>query len=181
MSEEEIWKDIPNYEGLYQASTLGRIKSLPKSGSGGHLDSIILKNITIKDGYKGVSLCKNKEEHTYSVHRLIAKTFIDNYSDELEVNHINEDKSDNRLCNLELCTRKYNINYGTRTSKYYKAIIQETLDGKFVAEYKSVEEAAKAVNGKAANISRFLKGGYKSWNGKIYTPKHSYGYIWKYK
>lgn len=55
------------------------------------------------------------------------------------------------------------------------------VNGKFIAEYPSVDEAAKSVGGTACNITRYLKGGYKSHNGKVYTPKHSYGYKWRYK
>lgn len=68
----EDWKDIPEYEGLYQASTLGNIKSLPKDGSGGHSLSIVLKPSIDKDGYLFVSLYKDKRLKNYKVHRLIA-------------------------------------------------------------------------------------------------------------
>ena len=180
MSKEE-WRDIVGYEGLYQISSLGRVKSLPKKGSGGHSESIILKPCTDKDGYKMVNLRSHDTAFSIRVHRLVAQVFLPNYSTHLEVNHKNEIKNDNRVENLEMCSRQYNIDYGTRTEKYYKAIIQESLSGEFIAEYKSINEAAKAVGGKVCNITRFLKGGYKSHNGVIYTPKHSYGYRWRYK
>ena len=177
----EEWKDILGYEGLYQVSSLGRVKSLPKSGSGGHEQSVILREGEDKDGYVQVVLFKNGKGRTCRTHRLVAQAFISNYSSDLEINHKNEVKSDNNVSNLEMCNRQYNIDYGTRTLKYYKPIIQRTIDGDFIAEYPSVDEAAKAVNGLACNITRYLKGGYKSHNGKIYSPKHSYGYKWEYK
>ena len=179
---KEVWKDVVGYEGLYQVSSIGRVKSLPKSGPGGHLESIILKQNTDKDGYKWVPLRKNKAAHSTRVHRIVAQAFLPDYSDNLEINHKNEIKDDNRVENLELCDRQYNIDYGTRTEKYYKAVIQESLDGEFIAEYKSINEAAKAIGGNACNITRYLRGGYKSKSrGKKYNPTHSYGYKWRYK
>ena len=179
---KEIWKDIKDYEGSYQVSSLGRVKSLPKSGPGGHADSIILKQNIDKDGYHWTSLRKDGKATIWRVHRLVARAFLPDFSDSLEINHKNEIPGDNRVENLEMCTRQYNIDYGTRTEKYYKPIIQETLDGKFIAEYASVDEAAKAIGGKSSNIVRYLKGGYPhSKTHKIYTPTSSYGYKWRYK
>lgn len=87
-----------------------------------------------KDGYLFVSLYKGGKLKNYKVHRLIAQTFIESYRDNLEINHKNEIKDDNRVENLEMCDRQYNIDYGNRTKKYYKTVIQETLDGEFVQE-----------------------------------------------
>ena len=177
----EDWKDIPEYEGLYQASTLGNIKSLPKGGSGGHSLPIVLKPSIDKDGYLFVSLYKGKRLKNYKVHRLIAQTFIESYRSDLEINHKNEIKDDNRVENLEMCDRQYNIDYGSRTRKYYRAIIQETLEGELVQEWESVKLAASTLGISACSISNCLRGYKQSWNGKVYPVHQAHGYKWKYK
>ena len=177
-SSIEIWKDIEGYEGLYQVSNLGRIKSLQRNGTVG-CDKVITPNGCGR--YARIGL-RNKKRVHFSVHRLVASAFIPNPNNFPQVDHINGNRYDNRVENLELCDRQYNIDYGTRTEKYYKAVIQESIDGEFIAEYKSVNEAAKAVGGNACNIIRYLRGGYKSKSrGKKYNPTHSYGYKWRYK
>ena len=107
----EEWKDIVGYEGLYQVSNLGRVKSLRKNK--------IRKPTANSRGYKQVDLWKSgKVTHT-SIHRLVAFHFLEvpvNYK-EMEVNHKDEDKTNNRADNLEWCTRKYNQHYGTRNQR----------------------------------------------------------------
>lgn len=103
----EIWKDIPNYEGLYQASNLGRIKSLKRKGA----KEKILKGFYDEFGYLRVALCKNNEIKKYKVHRLIAITFISNPNNYKQVNHDNGIKDDNRVENLEWCTPSYNTKH----------------------------------------------------------------------
>lgn len=98
---KEIWKDIPNYEGYYQASTLGRIKSI-KFGY-----NRILKT-SIAGGYFKLGLWENGVRKTFSVHRLIGLTFILNSENKLEINHKNRIKKDNKVGNLEWATRKEN-------------------------------------------------------------------------
>lgn len=102
----EEWKDIDGYEGLYQISNLGRVKSL-KFGK-----EKILKPKKGK-GYLRIGLCKKGKYKHYYVHRLVASTFIENPYNLPQVNHKNEDKTNNSVDNLEWCTSKYNINYGT--------------------------------------------------------------------
>ena len=107
---EEIWKDIPNYEGLYQASTLGRIRSLTRT----HLEKPIIRVAsTDKDGYLKLVLVKNKQRKTFRVHRLVAETFIPNPENKPQVNHRDENPANNCVTNLEWMTPKENINYGT--------------------------------------------------------------------
>ena len=107
-NQEEIWKDVVGYEGLYQVSNLGRVKSLPKY----HFNrTIILKKWIDKKGYEHISLSKNNNIKHKSVHRLIAETFIPNPENKLEVDHINGIPSDNRVVNLRWCTRKENCNF----------------------------------------------------------------------
>jgi hypothetical protein len=107
----EIWKDIEGYEGLYQVSNLGNVKSLYTN-----------KNLSyIKCGrdreYLSVSLSKDKKLKIYYIHRLVAETFIDNPNNYPYVNHKDENKQNNCVNNLEWCSPKYNINYGTRKIK----------------------------------------------------------------
>lgn len=108
--EKEIWKNIPNYEGLYQASINGEIRSL--------YTNIILKQEISKNGYCKVMLCKNKKRKLLSVHRLIAMTYLDNYSEDLQVNHIDGNKQNNTINNLEMVTCKENIQHSFK--KIYK-------------------------------------------------------------
>ena len=122
---EEIWKDIPDYEGLYQISDLGRVKSLRGNEK-------ILKQLVNRDGYYVVRIRKNKKRKEYFVHRLMALCFINyknNYKcldDEknkkfnvsnLTVNHIDKNRLNNNISNLEWCSLRYNINYSSNTLK----------------------------------------------------------------
>lgn len=115
---EEIWKDIPGYEGLYQASTTGLIRSvghytLMKNGRVRYHHGIIRKPMHYKNGYQSVTLSRNGKYKQESVHRLVLITFCGE-KDGCEVNHIDENKDNNRLDNLEWVTHKYNCQYGTR-------------------------------------------------------------------
>lgn len=116
---KETWQDIPEYEGLYQASTLGRIRSVDRlvPGINGHfkqLKGIILNQTTAGRGYASVMLSKNGVTKRWNVHRLIALTFIPNPDRLPEINHKDEDKTNNIWTNLEWCDSKYNANYGHR-------------------------------------------------------------------
>ena len=99
----EIWKDIKGYEGMYQASNLGQIKSLKLK------KEKILKQCKNEHGYLVVNLCKNGKWKTCRVHRLIADTFIPNPENKPCVNHINGQKDDNNIKNLEFCTYSENM------------------------------------------------------------------------
>jgi len=120
--EDEIWKDIVGYEGLYQVSNLGRVKHLERIG---RREKIIKERILrpgkSSKGYYVVSLCKEANRKTYQVHRLVAKTFIDNEQGKPQVNHKDEDKTNNNVTNLEWVTAKENINYGSRTTRTSKS------------------------------------------------------------
>ena len=171
---EEIWKDIKDYEGHYQVSNLGRAKSLDRyiKGKGHSLQfkkGRILKPMKDSNGYLKVRLCNGEKSKTFNLHRLVAEVFIPNPNNYKEVNHKDENKSNNIVSNLEWCDRKYNINYGTRTEKCSKPVLQYDLNGNLIKEWKSINECGR--NG-------FNQGDIcKCCNGKLKTAK---GFIWKY-
>ena len=107
----EIWKDILGYEGLYQVSNYGRVRSL-KYGK-----EKILKQQINTDGYLHIDLYKNKKRKNYNVHRLVTIAFLENPNNYPQVNHKDENKQNNHIDNLEWCDYKYNCNYGTRKNK----------------------------------------------------------------
>ena len=112
----EEWRSIPGYEGLYEVSSYGRVKSLEisyikKNGIMDHKPEIILSPKNNGTGYFIVCLYKNKTHKYYLIHRLVALTFIPNPDNLPCVNHLDEDKTNNRVDNLEWCTEKYNSNY----------------------------------------------------------------------
>ena len=111
----EIWKDAVGYEGLYEVSNLGRIKSLIDNH--GNSREKIIKPIKNTNGYFIVNLSKDKKKHQIKLHRIIALTFIENPNDFPYINHKDENKTNNRVENLEWCTPKYNVNYGTCREK----------------------------------------------------------------
>lgn len=114
----EIWKDVPGYEGFYSVSNFGRVKQLKDNRFGKFIDCDKIKKLTPdKDGYLRTSLTKDKKEKKFMVHRLVAMTFIPNPYNYPQVNHKDEVKNNNCVDNLEWCTEEYNANYGTRTER----------------------------------------------------------------
>ena len=110
----EQWKPVKDYEELYEISNLGRVKSL---GNDKSRKEKILKHRKRRNGYLQVGLCRNGKVKMFPVHRLVATAFIPNPFGLPEINHRNEDKTNNCVSNLEFCTREYNINYGSRTKR----------------------------------------------------------------
>ena len=106
----EIWKDIKGYEGHYEVSNLGNVKSVKRYKK-------VLKPRQHKNGYVFVSLCANGKAKDFSVHRLVGNAFLDNPENLPEINHKDEDKTNNNASNLEWCTREYNQSYGTRVER----------------------------------------------------------------
>lgn len=159
---KEEWKDIPGYEGYYQVSNLGRVKSLNYNREN---RKQILKQAKDYDGYCLVSLAKNNKHTTAKVHRLVLQAFIG--PSNLHINHINKIKEDNRLENLEYCTPKYNTRYSCA-----KTVLQFTKDGKFIREWNCIRDIENELGINHSNISSCCKGKYYKSVG---------GYVWKYK
>ena len=111
---EEIWRPILGYEGVYEVSSYGRVRSLDRYDGRNHfIKGRIMKRSYCSNGYLSIDLCLNGKIKKCLVHRLVALTFIPNPDNLPMVNHLDEDKTNNRVDNLEWCTAKYNINYGT--------------------------------------------------------------------
>lgn len=186
---EEEWRDIRGYEGLYQVSSFGKVKSLDRTNFKFNrsvpLKGRILKLNTNIHGYPFATIYKNGVSHSITVHRLVAETFIPNPDNKPQVNHINGCKSDNRVDNLEWVTASENQTHsfrvlGTKNSmkgKYgkqnakSKVVLQMDMNGRFIAEYESAYEASRHTDGSPQGISRCCRGGRNSHKG----------FIWKYK
>lgn len=168
----EIWKDIPNYEGLYQVSNYGKIKSLERYNYKGHHNlEKILKQSKCKNGYYYVALCKDKKIKYYQVHRLVAQTFLDNKNNYKCVNHIDGNKLNNNVSNLEFCNHSYNEKEAYRIGlKKTIKTAQYDLDGNLIKIYSSRVEASKESGACASCIWRVCE-------GKSNTAG---GYVWKY-
>ena len=144
----EQWKAIVGYEGLYEVSNIGNIRRLPsvirykQNGTRNYPGKDLLQE-RIVEGYLRVVLSKDGVKKRYMSHRIVAEAFIPNLDNKKFVNHINGNKSDNRVENLEWCTPKYNSNYGNARKKRSRKVIQYTADGEFVNEYFGTREAEK--------------------------------------
>lgn len=181
MNEE--WRDIKGYEGLYQVSNLGRVKSLERICNcfyGYRTVPDKIRKICIDtNGYCYVKIHKNGVRQNHSIHRLVAEAFIPNPNNYPCINHKSEDKTNNRVCNLEWCTVLYNNNYGdrmeriskkTRNGWQSKPVLQCDLDGNLIHEWPSAMECDR--NGFCqGHVSACCRGDKKTYKG----------YIWKYK
>ena len=176
-NSREIWKDIEGYEGLYQVSNLGRVKSLNYNRT---KKEKILKPRSNKDGYLRVVLYKEGKSKQYLVHRLVAQAFIPNPDNKPQVNHKDDNKTNNKVENLEWVTSKENANYGTRNKRSAKSRTNDKKRSKPIyginvktnekIEFPSTMEAER--NGfNHGNIVKCLKGRKNSHKG----------YKWFYK
>lgn len=169
---EEIWKDIPGYEGLYQVSNLGNVKSLNWRKTGNP------RNLWLKPhrkGYLQVELAKNGIKRLFLVHRLVAEVFVPNPFSLPQVNHKDEVKTNNAVENLEWCNASYNAIYSLKRSpskrkRQGKKICQCSMDGELI---------------KTWNDSRtiFLETGMSDWSISECcrgNRKTAYGYKWQY-
>ena len=172
----EIFKDIKDYEGLYQVSNLGQILSLNYRNTG---KPGLMNPGKDKKGYLLVNLYKNRKRKSYKIHQLVAEHFIPNPDNLPEINHIDEDKTNNRVDNLEWKSHKDNCNHGTRNERIVKAntngkrskpVLQLSLSGDLIREWPSTAECGR--NGfNQRNI-------VSCCNGKLKQYK---GFRWEYK
>lgn len=181
----EKWKDIKNYEGLYQVSNLGNIRSLDHIRKNGEnkvclSKGKILKPGILNTGYSFVVLSKNGKTKGYKVHRLVAETFLKNEKNYKCVNHKDENKQNNNVENLEWCSYLYNNNYGTKkerlkTSQQKRAgkkVNQYDLNNNFIKEWNCFMDIERHLKKKGANavINACCRGKLKT----------AYGFRWEY-
>jgi len=164
---KEVFLDIPNYEGLYQVSNFGNVKNTRTRK--------LLRPAKDTSGYKFVYLYKNNSRKAISVHRCVALAFLPNPNNYPQINHRDEDKTNNFVDNLEWCDNKYNANYGTRTKRsaesHQKPILQFDKKGLYLRDWSSITNASKDLNIQYSSISQCCSGHRGSAGG----------YIWKYK
>lgn len=170
--EQEVWKPIRCYDGKYEVSNLGRVRN--KKGQ-------ILRPDYRKNLYYYVYLrCGHGKKGTHHyIHRLVAEAFIPNPKNLPIINHINEDRQDNRIDNLEWCTMSHNVRVCTKIRKHFKGVVQKTMDGEFIALHENIHRAAEALGdrSKATNICRCMRG--RAGLRKDGIPS-AYGFIWEY-
>lgn len=181
---KEEWRDIEGYEGIYQISNYGRVKAVDRLINDSY-GRIWLRKGQIRSthidrfGYEKVILCKNNTQKHFFIHRLVAMAFVSNPDNFPLINHIDEDKLNNRVENLEWCTPRYNSNYGSRNKKLSaklkliktgKPIAQYSLNGILLRIYKNAEEAARQNSFWRTNISACCRG----------VKKTAHGYKWKF-
>ena len=172
----EIWKDIKGYEGMYQISNFGRVKSLNRTINIGEKSKrfqpeTILKACEGTKGYLLVSLYKNNKHKMKRVHRLVAEHFLPNPQNLIFVNHIDENKRNNKVENLEWCTCQYNNIYGKRLQKVRKPILQLDLNGNLIKEWESAVKAKLELKISNKSISEVCRR----------KRKTAGGFKWKYK
>lgn len=183
---EEIWKPVAGYEGRYEVSNLGRVRSVPRvlplrRSDGSILNqprqSKILAAAQHRWGYMNVVLSdENYKRRTLMVHRLVATAFIPNPEGLPFINHKDEDKTNNRADNLEWCDRLYNNTYGTARERMRKKMLKPVgkydLQGNLLAVYPSAKAAGEANNAYWRNIAKLCAG----------TPQHKTvkGFVYKY-
>lgn len=146
MTNQEIWKAIDGYEGLYEVSNHGNVRSIKRG--------IILKPATNTFGYQIVGLSKNGKRKEGKIHRLVAKAFIDNPNNKKQVNHIDGDKKNNNVSNLEWVTNQENTIHALNTGIKKTIIIRVVETGRI---YRGCGECARAINGNPADIMRCLR------------------------
>lgn len=174
---KEEWRNIKGFEGYYQVSNFGRVRSLdrkiyhPYDRVMTSYKGKIMKASTRNKGYLGICLTKGNKQKSFLIHRLVAEAFIPNPNGYSQVNHIDENKKNNRVDNLEWCDCKYNVNYGscienmknTRTNNTYNQRPVKCLETGII--YHNSNEAERKTGYKARSIRAVCNGGYKSLHG----------------
>ena len=169
----ENWLPVVGYEGRYYVSNLGRVKNA--------YGKILRDDTRLKTGYKYVVLRDGKKGFHANIHRLVAMAFIPNPNNLPIINHKNENRSDNRVCNLEWCSQSYNLRVSTKIQEKFRAIVQKNKLGEIVGKYASIHEAARAIGKpnsataicKCARVRAGIKNGYPDMT--------VYGFIWEYE
>ncbi len=187
---QEIWKDIPNYVGMYKVSNLGNVKSIGRyvdwRNTKKFFRTRILRAGSDKSGYSIVVLCKSGMMKAFKIHRLVAILFIQNINNKLEVNHINGIKTDNNINNLEWCTHSENLKHAHRIglkkatwggvfgkdNPLSRPVYQYDINGMFIKKYDSTMCVQRELNISNGNISSVCLG-RKGFNS-------AGGYVWKY-
>lgn len=147
ISRSEIWKDVRGYEGLYQVSNEGNVRSLDRIIKHYPKDYFqkgrILKTAPSKTGYQMVVLINHNHRETRFVHRLVAEAFLENANNYPVVNHKDENKANNQVENLEWCTHKHNANYGMRNNKISQKGKTKITKQSVMYEYKGTTKSLK--------------------------------------
>ena len=176
------WLPVKGYEELYEISNFGEVKRLERlDNRGRHLKEKLLSPGKNKWGYLYVVLSKNGFAKPFTIHRLVWQTFVGEIPEGMQCNHIDEDKENNRLKNLNLMTSKENCNWGTRNAKVAAALVNhpqkskpveaiDKLNGRVVFVFPSTREAGR----QGFNRSHI----FKCCNGERKSHK---GFIWRYK
>ena len=178
-TKNEIWKDIRGFEGLYQVSNMGRVRSLDRdivttyrgTVHTRHYKGKILVPRKSSQGYYYVVLADSGVHTREAVHRLVAKAFVDGYKDGAIVNHKNCLKSDNRADNLEWCDYTYNNTYGEQFVHRYdkrKMPCYRLEPTGTVTNYESIQDAARKTGHHATVIKRWCKQNHSNQNGDIW-------------
>ena len=179
--KNEIWKSVEGYEGLYQVSSYGRVRSLDRmvinsDGVKRLFKGRILKPNKVRNGYLKIQLSKSGKVNGALIHRLVAQSFIQNPDNLPIINHKDENKTDNHVENLEWCDSKYNTNYGTaiqrsaekrlNSPKLSKPVLQiDKETNEIVDKYPSAMEAARQLKIDQGNISSCCRGELKAYKG----------------
>jgi len=168
--KKEIWRNIPSYEGIFEISNFGRVKSIARNGTLGG----VLRGTFTELGYHRYLLSANGVKKSFFAHRIVASVFIPNPQKYPFVNHKDENPSNNYVENLEWCDAKYNTNYGNgikrRSESRYKKVYQFDKDGNLIKVWNSGTELSSETGYTHSRICEVANGNRKS----------AYGYIWSY-
>ena len=176
---EEIWKSVKGYEGFYEVSSLGRVRSVDRVDlRGWRRKGKILKPCLGNCGYEIVNLCNTLK----LVHRLVAEAFIPNPNNLPVVNHKNEVKVDNRMENLEWCTYQYNATYNDvhlKATRHRITIEQVSLNGETIARFSSLKEAERVTGIPNSHISDVINAKIVNSKSRPAIRRTAGGFIWR--